>query len=151
MKHAEPVEVVGFEPPLPAESVPPLRVTTPVVEAPLVMVEHVQPAPVVDLVAPEAPATVAEYVAPAPVVTCAAPAPVIFERIVEVPEIQAVHVSQTFESLGTAYVCRIKPAETEEVVEFRPPLLRDGSVVVAERRPRRSRRKPRESLKKGKR
>ena len=63
--------------PLHAESVPPIRVRTPVAEAPGVMGEHVLPAPVVKCVEPAAPAPVAEIVAPAPVVTCTAPTPAV--------------------------------------------------------------------------
>ena len=74
---SETVEMVEFQPPLPAESVPPLRVTTPVVEALLNVVEHVRLAPVVEFVAPAAPAPVAESVPPAPVVTFSAPTPVV--------------------------------------------------------------------------
>ena len=44
------------ESPLPAESVSLVRVTTPVVEVLVVMVEHVLPAPVFEFVAPAAPA-----------------------------------------------------------------------------------------------
>ena len=45
MKPAEIIDVAGLEPPLPAESDPPVSVTTPVVAAPPVVVEHVQPDP----------------------------------------------------------------------------------------------------------
>ena len=45
----------------------------------------------------------------------------IMENIVEIPEIQTVQGSQT-ESLGTAPVCQLKPAEPVEVVEFGPHL-----------------------------
>ena len=73
---AETVDVARLGPPLPAESGPPLCVTTPVVEALVVMVEHVQPAPVVEFVAPSAPTPMAENVAPAPAVIFSAQAPV---------------------------------------------------------------------------
>ena len=78
---------------IPAESVPPMRMTTHVAEAPVVMMEHVQPAPVFASVAPvpavtlAAVAPVAEDVAPTPamthaaeqasVVDCIAPAPAV--------------------------------------------------------------------------
>ena len=58
--------------------------------------------------------------APAPAVTYAAPAQVVIERIVEIPENQA--VPKLPESLGTAPVCQMQPAESVEVVEFGPPL-----------------------------
>ena len=66
---------------LPAASVPPMHVTTPVVEAPLV-IEHVAPAPGVTYMAPTpvdevaftTSASAVEYVAPAPAVHVA-PAP----------------------------------------------------------------------------
>ena len=60
--------------------------TTPRVEAPVVRVEHVLPAPVLELVVPAAPALVpgditpgscGNCIAPAPAVSYAAPAPVI--------------------------------------------------------------------------
>ena len=111
MKPAKIVDVVGLRPPLPAEFAPPVFVTTPVVDVPLVVVERAQPAPVISYVAP-APAKalaaalapevedvaptpavtcaeqvlVAEYVAPAPVETCEAPTPVV-DCIVPVPAV----------------------------------------------------------------
>ena len=72
------MNVVEFEPLLSAEP----GVTTPVVAAPLVMLEMVQPAPDVELVASApavtnvAPAPVVELVVPAPAVLHAAFAPV---------------------------------------------------------------------------
>ena len=78
MKFAGTMKVVEFEPLLTAEP----GVTTPVVAAPLVMLEMVQPAPVVENVAPApaltnvAPAPVVEFVVPAPAVLHAASAPV---------------------------------------------------------------------------
>ena len=129
------MEVVGFGPPLAAESVSPLPVTTPLVEAPLTMVEHVQPAPVVEYVAPAtavtcaAPAPVVQFLAPAPAVTYAAPVPVLVEKIVEIPEIQTVHGSQNFERLGTGPDCQRKLLETEEVVEFGPPFVREEEAA----------------------
>ena len=61
----------------PCRICPPIRVRTPVAEAPGVMGEHVLPALVVKCVAPAAPAPVAEIVAPAPVVTYTAPTPAV--------------------------------------------------------------------------
>ena len=78
---ADTVEMVELELPLPADPAPPLRETTPVVDAPPVEVELVSPAPVVEPVAPApavsyaAPAPVAEHVPPTPAVAHAAPAP----------------------------------------------------------------------------
>ena len=45
MKLAGTTTVVEIEPPLSAESISPVRVTTPFVEAPVVVVEHVLPVP----------------------------------------------------------------------------------------------------------
>ena len=70
-------DVVEFEPPLPAECCPPMRETTPVVEAPLVLIEHVLPAALDELVAPAASAPIAENVAPAPVVSYTVPTLVV--------------------------------------------------------------------------
>ena len=52
MKPAETMKVVEIERPLSAESVPPMRVTTPVVEAPLGVVKCAQPDPVSENAAP---------------------------------------------------------------------------------------------------
>ena len=82
MMPAGTMKVVEFEPLLSAEPDPPMRVTTPVVAAPPVMLEMVQPAPGVELVASApaltivAPAPVVEFVVPAPAVLHAASAPV---------------------------------------------------------------------------
>ena len=73
---AETLDVAGLGSPLSAESHPPLCVTTPVVEALVVMVEHVLPAPVIEFVAPSAPTPMVEKVAPAPAVIYTAQAPV---------------------------------------------------------------------------
>ena len=79
MKFAGTMKVVEFEPLLSAEP----GVTTPVVAAPLVKLEMVQPAPGVELVASApavthaAPAPLVENVAPAPALTNVAPAPVV--------------------------------------------------------------------------
>ena len=81
---AETVEVVEFGPPSPADFVPPMRVTTPVVEAPVVVVEHVQHVPVT------------EYVAPAPFVTCIPQAPVV-EDIASTPVETYVEAAQVDE------------------------------------------------------
>ena len=80
VKSAETVAVIDFAPPLPAESGPPIRETTPVVEAPLVLMEddpvgeYVARAPAVTN-AERAP--VVEHIALAPVVACAALDPVV--------------------------------------------------------------------------
>ena len=67
VRFADTVDIVEFEPPLPAEYVPPMRVTTPVVEAPPVVNLHPWP-----------------YVAPTPVETYEAPTPADeFRRAVE--------------------------------------------------------------------
>ena len=50
MRLAETTKVVEIGPPCSAVSIPPMRVTTPVVDAPDVLVEHVQPDSVVELV-----------------------------------------------------------------------------------------------------
>ena len=76
-----------------------------------------------------APAPVLQHVAPVPVdvhlmpqqrlqqrTVELIPVPKVIEKIVEIPEIQSVEDSQTSESLGTAPVCQMKPAETVEVV-----------------------------------
>ena len=88
MKPAKIIDVAGLAPPLPAESDPPMSVTTPVVAAPPVVVEHVQLDPMVEHAVPPpveiyaerdgsmtsaASASAVEYVAPAPAV----PAPVV--------------------------------------------------------------------------
>ena len=78
MKPARSVDVAGLGPPLPAESTPPMCVTTPVVEGPSVVVEHVQPDPVTayaaqaSAVALAALAPVVEDIVPTPAVTYAA-------------------------------------------------------------------------------
>merc|ERR1712107_906190 len=46
----------------------------------------------------------------------------IVEKIVEIPEIQTVQGTQTSESLGTAPVRQVAPAEIVEVVEIGAPL-----------------------------
>ena len=46
----------------------------------------------------------------------------IIEKSVEIPEIQTVQCTQTSESLGTAPVREVAPAEIVEVVELGPPL-----------------------------
>merc|ERR1712209_380195 len=45
----------------------------------------------------------------------------IVEKIVEIPEIQTVQGTQTSESLGTAPVRQVAPAEIVEVVEIGAP------------------------------
>ena len=80
MKLAETMKEVEIEPPLSAVSIPPLRVATPVVDAPNVMVEHVLPAAsVAPAPAPTCatPALVDDCVAPVLAVFYAAPAPVV--------------------------------------------------------------------------
>ena len=79
---AKTVEMVEAMPPLHAESAPPVSVTTPVIDVPLVVVELVPPAPVDELVAPAPAVTyavlapVVESFVPALAFTRAAPAPV---------------------------------------------------------------------------
>ena len=51
MKLAETMKLVVIGPPRSAVSIPPMRAATPVVDAPDVLVEHVQPDSVVELVA----------------------------------------------------------------------------------------------------
>ena len=74
MKLAETLEMVEFGTLLSAESVSPMRVTTSVVEAHLLVVEHVEPHSVVECAAPKpavsyaALALVVEYIALAPAV-----------------------------------------------------------------------------------
>merc|ERR1712064_129760 len=46
----------------------------------------------------------------------------VVEKIVEIPEIQTVQGTQTSESLGTAPVRQVAPAEIVEVVEIGAPL-----------------------------
>ena len=75
---AEMVKVVEFEPLLPAGSAPPLRVTTPVVDVPPVVVELIHTVPVVGFVAPAALAPVVE--------TCEAPTPVVDRNAAPVVE-----------------------------------------------------------------
>ena len=77
MTFAETVDRVEVLSPPPAEPVSPMCVTTPVVEAPVVMVDHVLLVTVVEFVARAAPAPVAENVAPTPFVTYTAPAPLV--------------------------------------------------------------------------
>ena len=48
----KPVAMVEVGPPLPADSAPPMFVTTPMVAAPLVVVEHVQPGPIAEHAVP---------------------------------------------------------------------------------------------------
>lgn len=76
MAPADIVNVVEIGVHLLAKTLPPMSVTVPVVEAPVV-VEHVQPAPILECVAP---APVFEFVAPATSVTCAAHA-LVFESV----------------------------------------------------------------------
>ena len=66
--------MVEFEPPLSKESGPPILVTTSVVDAFPVVVEMVQPAPLVEFVAPSPAAT---YAAPAPMAELVAPVPAV--------------------------------------------------------------------------
>ena len=66
--------MVEFGPPFPADSAPPTRVTTPVAAAPPVVVEYVQPDPVIEYAVPASsvtatPVPAVEHDAPAPAVT----------------------------------------------------------------------------------
>ena len=84
--------------PLLAEPVSPVCVATPVVEAPLVMVEHILPAPVAENVAPAAPDPVAESVARMPVVSYTAPTP-MDDFSASVPDVS--HAASTSSSAPT--------------------------------------------------
>ena len=77
--------------------------------------EHTTPAPAVHA----APELVIEYVAPEPVntdITYLLKPPVPVVQVVQVPEVQDPQLqAQTSESLGTAPVSQMKPAEVVEV------------------------------------
>ena len=114
--------------------------------APASAVEYDAPASTKEYQAHAAPAPVDEYdaptarAAPSPLVdvpvvqvvevprvqvvekTIEIPQLQIIGEIVEIPEIQTVQCTQTCESLGTAPVREVAPADTVEVVELVPPL-----------------------------
>ena len=145
MKPARIVDVVGLGPPLPADSAPPMCVTTPVVEAPSVVLEHVQPvlvaeyaapasamtfagqASVVDCIAPAlavaytAQARVDDYIAPQPLVTNTVPAPVA-EYTAPVPV-----VTYTEE-----WAAHVRSLDREPVTE-RVTLRREAHEAAADR------------------
>ena len=135
---AETVEMVEAIPPLHAESAPPVSVTTPVIDVPLVVVELVPPAPVDELVAPApavtyaalapvvesfVPALAFTRAAPAPVAECFAPAPVeSFEARIPVEEgIAPVRVvTHTAQDVITFFTARpAVPHAAQALVETR--------------------------------
>ena len=137
MDSAEAVDVVEFEPPLPAESGPPMRETTPVVEAPPVLVEcalpahvfaHGAPAPAESFSGTHSRDTQSRDTHPsnekknqAPQPNMASPQHLIHRRI-EIPETRSAQGAQTSVSLGPAPARQMMPAETVEMVEFVSPL-----------------------------
>ena len=130
---AETVDRVEGWSPLPAESVPLVRVTTPVVDVPPVVVEEVQFALVIHYVAPVPPvahatlAAVDEDFAPVLAVCCAGEQAPVVDYIAPVPSVRAEHAHVDVciaPALAVAYTAQPPVDEcnaSDPAVSYAPP------------------------------